>query len=119
LRAEAVNADGTLNDCSNPAIAGTTVTLFVDGLGQVTPALTTGAIAPSPAVPIIPGVELAVPGSSPLTSTTLSVPGTISGVAQVQVQLPKALAAGAYQLVPTVAGVVLRERLVIVWVRPS
>jgi uncharacterized protein (TIGR03437 family) len=119
LRAEALNADGSLNDCNNPAIAGTTVTLYVDGLGQVTPALTTGAIAPSPAVAITPGVDLLVPGSSSPTVTTLSVPGSISGVAQVQLQLPTGLAAGAYQFVPSVAGMVMRERLVIVWVRPN
>jgi uncharacterized protein (TIGR03437 family) len=117
--AEAVNADGTLNGCSNPAVAGSTVTLFVDGLGQVTPALTTGTITQSPAMAITPGVGFAVPGSSPLSVTTLCVPGSITGVAQVQVQLPKGLAAGAYQLVPSVGGVVMRERLVIVWVRSN
>ena len=119
LQAEALNADGTLNDCTNPAVAGTTVTLFVDGLGQVTPSLTTGTIAPAPAIAITPGADLTTPGSTPLATTTSSVPGSISGVAQVRVQLPNGLAAGAYQLVPSVGGVVMRERLVIVWVRNS
>ncbi len=118
LPAEAVNADGTLNDCANPAVTGTTVTLFVDGLGQVTPPLTTGSIAQA-AIAITPGVDLSSPGSPSLTVATLTVPGSISGVAQVQVQLPKGLATGAYQLVPSVGGVVMRERLMIVWVRNS
>ena len=42
--AVALNADGTLNDCSNPAIEGSVVTLFVDGLGPVIPALATGEL---------------------------------------------------------------------------
>jgi hypothetical protein len=49
----------------------------------------------------------------------LSVPGAIAGVAQVQVQLPKGLALGPYALTPTLAGIPLRERLILIWTRPD
>jgi len=104
----AVNADGTMNDCSNPAAAGSTVTIFVNGLGQVTPALTTGAIAPAPAVQLTPGLDIGI------TTTT---PGAIVGVAQVQVQLPSEV--GFTQaLRPLLQGVPLPEQPLIIWTRP-
>src|SRR5205823_1999462 len=57
----AVNADGTLNDCTNPAVAGSTITLFVNGLGQLAPPLTTGTVAAPPAVTLAPEVNLLDP----------------------------------------------------------
>jgi uncharacterized protein (TIGR03437 family) len=58
VAALAINADGTQNDCSNPARSGSTVTVFANGMGQVTPALATGAIASAPAVALSPAVML-------------------------------------------------------------
>jgi uncharacterized protein (TIGR03437 family) len=117
--AVALNADGTLNDCSNPALAGSVVTVFLDGLGPVTPGLTTGAIAPAPPVPLAPGVTVLDPNLQPVVSTTLSLPGSITGAAQIQLQLPKSLSPGPYAVTPTLAGTPLRERLIVVWTRPN
>jgi len=114
----ALNADGTLNDCSNPAIAGSVVTVFVDGLGPVTPALTTGAIAAAAPVALTPSV-VATNSGAVLTTSTLSVPGAITGVAQLQLKLPKGLPAGPYLVVPTLEGTPLRLRLILVWTRPN
>src|SRR5258706_16332763 len=79
----ALNADGTLNSCTNPATAGSTVTVFLNGFGPVTPPLGTGIIAPNPAAALTPSMD---PG--PLTRTpgiaTKKLPGAIKGVAQVQ-----------------------------------
>ncbi len=117
-QALALNADGTVNDCTNPAAPGSTVTLFANGLGQVTPALATGTIAPAPAVDLTPGLALSAPGAAPSNVTTMTLPGALEGVEQVKVQLPPAApATPAYDLVPTVLGVTLRERLVLIWVR--
>ncbi|MCU1235608.1 MAG: hypothetical protein JWP63_3575, partial [Candidatus Solibacter sp.] len=117
--AVAINADGTLNDCTNPAIAGTTVTLFLNGLGPVTPTLATGAIAQSPAVPVTPAVAAFDSTLSPMSAATMSIPGTITGVAQVQLQLP--LNAGTQLtpllVTPTVLGKNTRERLALIWTR--
>jgi uncharacterized protein (TIGR03437 family) len=114
--AVALNADGSLNDCTNPAAAGSVVTILIDGLGPVTPALATGTIAAAPPVSLTPGVVVLDPD---LASTTLSVPGAITGVAQVQFQLPNGLALGPYAVTPTLAGTPLRERLILIWTRPD
>jgi uncharacterized protein (TIGR03437 family) len=82
--AMALNADGTLNDCSNPATAGSPVTVFLGGFGPMTPALATGAIAQTPPLALMPSLD---PG--PFTGTTVvstqTAPGSITGIAQVQV----------------------------------
>jgi uncharacterized protein (TIGR03437 family) len=118
--AVALNADGTLNDCTNPAIAGSAVTVFLDGLGPVTPALATGAIAQSPPVTLTPGVDVRDGNLAPVISATRSVPGSIAGVAQVQLQLPPGSGPLApFQVTPSVAGITFRERLILVWTRPD
>jgi len=119
VAALALNADGTLNDCSNPAIAGSVVTLFVDGLGPVMPALATGAIAAAPAVTLTPGIAGVDDSNGVIGSTTLTLPGAITGLAQWQLQLPTGLPAGRYDIAPFLGGVPLRERLILVWVRPE
>jgi uncharacterized protein (TIGR03437 family) len=48
----ALNQDGSLNTCQNPAPAGTVVTLFLDGLGVTSPAQVTGAVNTSPGEPL-------------------------------------------------------------------
>jgi uncharacterized protein (TIGR03437 family) len=109
----ALNSDGTVNDCTNPAMAGSMVTVFLNGFGAVTPALGTGLIAPSPAVALAPSMD---PG--PFTGTTViatkSLPGSITGVAQVQLQAGPGpgLLNG-----PTLAGTPLRERVILIWTR--
>ncbi len=83
--AVALNADGTLNDCTNPAAAGSMVMVFLNGFGQMTPALETGAIASSPAVALTPSLD---PGQFTGTTViaTTTVPGSITGVAQARLQ---------------------------------
>ncbi len=115
--AVALNADGTLNDCSNPAMAGSVVILFVDGLGSVTPALATGAIAAAPAVALSPAVS-GVDSNGTIVSATLSLPGAITGVAQWQLELPPGLPAGPYTVAPLLDGKALRESVILVWTRP-
>jgi uncharacterized protein (TIGR03437 family) len=117
--AVALNADGTLNDCANPAIAGSVVTVFLNGLGPVNPAQPTGIIAPAPAVALTPGVD-ANAGSSTMASATTTVPGAISSVGQVQLQLPQSLSPEfAFTVTPTLAGTPLRERTILIWTLPN
>jgi uncharacterized protein (TIGR03437 family) len=112
----ALNADGTVNDCTNPASVGSKVTIFLNGFGPATPALATGAIAKSPAVALTPSLD---PG--PFTGTTViatgSDPGSISGVAQVQL-LPGGVS-GANTLLngASLAGTPTRERVIVIWTR--
>jgi uncharacterized protein (TIGR03437 family) len=115
--AVAVNADGRLNDCTNPAAAGSVVTIYFDGLGQVTPAQSTGGITPGPAVAITPAVSV---NSGPLATAvaTTTVPGVLTGVNQVKVQLP---AGSTVTLVMTllVGNTSMRENRILVWTRPN
>jgi uncharacterized protein (TIGR03437 family) len=118
--AVALNADGTLNGCANPAMAGSTVTVFVDGLGPVTPALATGTIAQAPAVTLTPGVGAFDSNLAPVTTITSSLPGATTGVVQVQLQLPPSSGPLApVAVTPTVLGNDLRERLILIWARSN
>ena len=116
--AMALNADGTLNDCTNPAIGGSVVTVFLDGLGQVTPSLATGAIAQAPPVTLTPGVDAVDSNLAPVVSTTGSLPGSITGVAQVELKLPRSSGPLApFPVRLTVVGKTLRVRLILIWMR--
>jgi hypothetical protein len=72
----------------------------------------------APPVALTPGV-VAVDSKGTLGSTTLSLPGAITGVAQLQVQLPRGLSPGPYSLTPMLDGTPLRERLILVWTRSN
>ena len=89
------------------------VTVFLNGFGVVTPALGTGVIAGGPAVSRAPSLD-----AGPFTGTTViatkSLPGSITGVAQVQLQQGggRALFNGA-----SLGGVAVRERVILIWTR--
>jgi uncharacterized protein (TIGR03437 family) len=80
LQPLAFNADGTQNSCANPAASGSTVTIFLNGLGVTNAAPTTGAIS-SNGIAITPAAS----GVNVLSTTTL--PGSIDSIAQVQIQV--------------------------------
>lgn len=107
----AFNSDGTRNNCFNPASPGSVVTIFLDGLGVTVPALVTGSINPSPAIPL----NLPVYGGDVVSAVAL--PGSISGVWQVVLLQPSG-ATGAIQVSLSVGtlGNVVRDTIVI-WVR--
>ncbi len=111
--AMAINPDGTINDCTNPAPAGSTVTVMMNGLGITTPGLGTGAIVQGTPAALAPGLDPG-PFTGTTTMATQSLPGAISGVAQVQ------LRGGTLQQLlidPALGGVPLRERVILVWTR--
>jgi uncharacterized protein (TIGR03437 family) len=81
----AVNADGSINSCSNPAAPGSTVVIFLNGLGITTPAQVAGVIT-STAVAVSP-MALLIPATGPAGALpTFTLAGAVSGIAQVQVQ---------------------------------
>jgi uncharacterized protein (TIGR03437 family) len=93
-----VNQDGTVNSQQNPAAAGSIVSLFVTGLGSVTPSVPDGAITPVP----IPSPDLIVgvdacqnlyPDSCavPAFGTALyagPAPLEVEGLGQINVRVP-------------------------------
>jgi uncharacterized protein (TIGR03437 family) len=76
----ALNQDGTVNSRSNPARAGSIVSLFGSGLGPLSPGLTSGGLSPiPPAAPLsqsslfraCAGCEILYLGSAPGLSTAV------------------------------------------------
>lgn len=102
----AINSDGTLNTCSNGASPGSTVTIFMNGLGPTQPLQGTGVITSGSPIVLSPGAT----GMSIIS--TVTSPGAISGVAQVRL---RAATPGFLEVTPTVEGIMARNR-VVVWV---
>jgi len=65
-QAAAVNADGKINNSANPAVAGSMITLYGTGQGQVSPTVLDGT--PAPTSPL--ATTVAVPTSDAKTCTT-------------------------------------------------
>jgi uncharacterized protein (TIGR03437 family) len=116
--AVALNADGTLNDCTNPAVAGSVVTVFLNGVGPVKPVQPTGVITSGPVVALTPAVD-ANAGPSILALSTSTVAGAITGVGQVKLQLPQSLSLFPSAVTPTLAGDSFREGTILIWTRPN
>jgi uncharacterized protein (TIGR03437 family) len=104
----ALNADGTRNSCENPAIRGSAVTIFFQGVGVTSPAQATGAVVAQP--PQSLNLPLSnTDGTARFVSVT-NVPGVISGVWAVQLQISNGLTTSF-----SVAGVALRETNLVIW----
>ena len=123
----ALNQDGSRNACANPAKPGSTVTVFLNGLGAALsgsfPA--TGSLTPPSAGPLSIPVEvtgailsLSTP-AVPLSAGPLyPVPGWIAGVAEFAIQLPATVPSGVQEafLAITVNGIPASPSGVIAWV---
>ncbi|MGH9593466.1 MAG: hypothetical protein ACRD5L_10275, partial [Bryobacteraceae bacterium] len=107
----ALNSDGSVNSCANPATPGSTVTVFVNALGAAAPGLVTGKIAPSPATAL--SVPITVSGDAEFVSAA-SDPGSVSGVWAVKVKLAPTNAPANFTL--AIGGRTLRDPLA-VWAK--
>jgi uncharacterized protein (TIGR03437 family) len=110
----AFNADGSPNTCMNPAAPGSVVTIFLNGLGVTSPVPITGAITPSPGVPLNLPITLFDGNQSPVSAS--SAPGSISGVWQVDIRM-SANETGAVPVGLSVGGVPLRDGILTIWVQ--
>ena len=100
--AAAVNQDGTINSQQNPAAVGSTISLFVTGLGATTPAMPDGSITPvsPPSQDLRAGVAYSTWGTDGFPGWSLSKPAAFSyagpapleveGLGQINVQVPYA-----------------------------
>jgi uncharacterized protein (TIGR03437 family) len=111
----AFNPDGSINACMNPAPAGSVVTLFLDGLGVTSPAQVTGAISPNPG-PTLSSPAITANGGVTVVSVT-ALPGSISGIWQVNLQIPAKATAGGNQVSLSAGSVPVRDANLIVWVQ--
>jgi uncharacterized protein (TIGR03437 family) len=111
----AFNADGSRNACTNPAAKGSVVTLYLDGLGVVSPPQVTGAITPSPGTPLT--LPITASNGAPFTEVAaFAVPGLISGVWEVQIR-PAPNDIGAIPIYLSVGGVAVRDGDLTIWVQ--
>ena len=113
VTAVVLNADGTPNSCANPATAGLTVSVFLNGTGINVPGATganpSGPVALQPAV-----VDLA----GNLVLRAVSVPWAPLGSWEVDVLLLSPIYGGYQNLRLTVGGAAVRETTVAVWESP-
>jgi uncharacterized protein (TIGR03437 family) len=91
-----LNQDGTLNSQANPAHVGDTVSMFVSGVGQTNPPGMDGAIPQAAGgAPVLPiQVQLNFVAFANVTYAG-NAPGLVSGVTQVNFQIPQVNLAGA------------------------
>jgi uncharacterized protein (TIGR03437 family) len=109
--APAIYTDGNGNLAGNPSVPpGGVATLYLNGAGDVTPALATGALMPSPT----PGINENYMPVLPLSVTVGGVPAIVqsdglavltAGTTQVNFYVPASLSAGSQPVVVTVGGV--------------
>ncbi len=109
----AFNADGSANSCGNPATLGSAITVYLNGLGAVSPSELTGTISESP-VPL--AVALVSSGIQNITAT--SVPGSIDGLWQAKIKLP-ATGGASVVLALSAGGVQLREQQAVIWTKAA
>jgi uncharacterized protein (TIGR03437 family) len=93
-RAIAVNQDGSLNAPGNAEARGRVITVYVTGIGAVTPAIVTGEAAPLNRLLTAAPVPAKIGGvDAPVLFLGLA-PGFI-GLGQANLQIPEAAASGA------------------------
>jgi uncharacterized protein (TIGR03437 family) len=121
LQPLAFNADGTLNSCTNPAAADSAVTIFLNGLGVTVPAQVTGMVSSS--------LTAVSPSAAPLypyqaTATVLAtdtLPGSVSSLAQVRIQVSST---SSYLNIPlevqdASTAFLVRGPGILIWVQPE
>ena len=103
-RAVAVNEDGTVNTAANPAKPGSTVVIYMIGIGPTDFAVATGAAAPLDRLVRPAGIVTVKLGSQTVTPVFLGLtPGSVA-LAQLNLKLDENLASGDYAVRVTVAG---------------
>jgi uncharacterized protein (TIGR03437 family) len=95
-QAVAVNQDGSINSPDHPAKAGDFVILYATGAGRTNPATQDGSVNPSaPPFPVPEQtVSVTLGGKSVSPQFAGGAPGIVSGVIQVNVQIPTGLVSG-------------------------
>lgn len=88
LLALAINEDGTLNSCANPAKAGSLVSLFVNGIGTSGERLATGALNGLNPGFVSGTAEVSVGNYSAEVDSFNNQAGAISGIAQLNMRIP-------------------------------
>jgi uncharacterized protein (TIGR03437 family) len=104
-----LNANNSVNSPNNPATRGDTVVVYLTGEGQTSPAGVTGKVTTvSSTAPLTPGPLLrpsvTVGGQPADWSFAGEAPGFVSGVMQLNVQVPTNIAAGDQEILINIGG---------------
>jgi uncharacterized protein (TIGR03437 family) len=100
-----VNQDGTLNSPTNPAAAGSVVSVYATGEGQTNPLGIDGKPAASPLPqPLAQPVTATVGGFGAQVQYAGGAPGLVAGVFQVNVQIPPGVSGSTLPIVIQVGG---------------
>ncbi len=105
-----LNANNSVNSPANPAHKGDTVAVYLTGEGLTSPSGVTGkvttvaATSPITPVPLLP-VAVLVNGQPASISFAGEAPGLVSGVMQLNFQIPATVASGNISLVVSIGGV--------------
>jgi uncharacterized protein (TIGR03437 family) len=96
-QAIAVNQDGTLNSTANPAAVGSIVSLYVTGLGSISPAPADGALVQLPLPALVNPIQVAFSNPNSLSPYLLPAqvlyagpaPLEVGGMFQINVRIPE------------------------------
>ncbi len=91
--AAAINQNGTVNGASNPAHIGGYVSLYITGAGQTIPPLADGQLATAAAITQLP-VTVTIGGITAPVTYAGAAPTLVSGLIQVNVQVPAGVTVG-------------------------
>ena len=107
--AAAVNENGSINSLTNPAVKGSTVVFYLTGEGQTTPPGVTGKVTtvssapPLTPQPLLP-VAVLINGQPAPVTWFGEAPGVVSGVMQLNVQIPVGTPSGTVPIEVSIGG---------------
>lgn len=108
-QAAALNTDGTPNGPASPAHAGDVIVLYLTRGGQTTPAGTDGALASQPLPQPNAMVTVTVGGLRAQVQYAGAAPGEVSGLMQINIQLPAGVTTGDTVPVSIALGTVVSQ----------
>jgi uncharacterized protein (TIGR03437 family) len=91
---DVIHADGTLVNAQNPAKPGETVSVFLTGLGPVSPSINDGAAGPTNPYSLATNTVTAFVGGTSAPVGYAGLAPTLAGLYQVNITIPSGLTAG-------------------------
>jgi uncharacterized protein (TIGR03437 family) len=103
-QAAVLNEDGSVNSATNPAAAGSFISLFATGLGQTTPPGQDGVTNGTGPAPANLPVSVTIAGLPATVLYAGAAPGLIGGIYQINAQIPLEAATGSNIIVTVQVG---------------
>jgi uncharacterized protein (TIGR03437 family) len=104
-QAAVLNQDGTVNSASNPALKGSTISIFATGGGQTNPRSVTGQVTGANPVQTVLPVTASIGGQNAPVAYMGGSPGLSNTVLQVNAMIPAGVSSGNISLVISVGGI--------------